>query len=511
MTEFSAFTLRATSFSLVSCLVLLAGCRTPKTWTTQPQSTPPPPELGSGQDDSQDFNVVWDKTSANKSPLNPQWGSQKRAGKLPPIACSSDSYKCTNQSPVMDSPTGLNGLFCSAAAGGSSFYGHADWGVAEYQGAIGWYNFNFWDGDYDWVLKAENLAGVTDSNFPQSPHDPQFIELEFDSRETAPHFGDNDNWWWPGLTHKAWDGVLKGTFDDVDTYLHPETPSQAKKFLACGVVTGVFGLDCDHGCRSEVHPVYTLALQTDENPQTNQWAVFVRNWGAGGFCSGWNDELNASRMEVLLPVTSSSGGPEVTVEQFAGTAGVGCPTYGYVAGKGEELSFDLPAADTQGMAVMTVTLKWPSGADTMHCSEVDVNELRKLRGDIVSGASETDAEGQLVRAMRAVGMGPKPGGFTRDISQPYLMNHPAKPGVQKMMMQNPTRTQNVCPATERPLEMKLAQPAQEHPRKKLAPNAAGAARNEATFAALCSEYARQNKAAPPELQKVCKDKRVKSK
>jgi hypothetical protein len=31
----------------------------------QPQSTSPP-ELGGGQNDSQDFNVVWNQTRANK-------------------------------------------------------------------------------------------------------------------------------------------------------------------------------------------------------------------------------------------------------------------------------------------------------------------------------------------------------------------------------------------------------------------------------------------------------------
>jgi hypothetical protein len=404
VTNFSTSIRRVGALSLVLCVGLLAGCRTPQTWRMQPASTPPPPELGNGQDDSQDFNVVWDKTSANKAPLNPQWGSQKRANKLPPATCNQNPYQCTNQKPAMDKPNGLNGSLCSLAASGAPFDGHADWGVAEYQGAIGWYNFNVWDGDYDWVLKREKLKGVTENNFPQglNPPNPQFIELEFDSRETAPHFGD-EGWWWPTLSEKAWGGALDGSFDNVDTYLHP-----GNQFLACGVVSGLFGLDCDHGCRSEVHPVYTMAIQLDEATQKNVWAVFVRNWGTGGFCSRWNDELTASQMAVVLPVTASSGPTEVSIEQFAGTAGVGCPTYGYIQGEGEKLLFDLPAPtpENEGMAVMLVTMKWPSDAQTMQCTKEDVNELRRLRGDIVSGASETDAEGIMVRAMRQVGMVP---------------------------------------------------------------------------------------------------------
>lgn len=518
MTSFAAPTLRVTC--LIFCVGLFTGCHHPQRWTLQPKSVPPPPVLGNGQDDSQEFNVDWADKSINQSPLNPQWGLQKKSQTLPPQACTSKPYTCTGQGPGMDKPTGLNGLLCAAAAGGVPFYGHADWGVVEYQGAIGWYNFNFWDGDYCLAMKPKNLEGVTQQNFPQGlhPNNPQFIELEFDSRETAPNFGDNDNWWWPRLSRKAFDGLFNG-FDDLDSFLHPDASGNAKKTLACGVVTGVFGLDCDHGCRSEVHPVYTLAVQTDESPQHNQWAVLVRNWGAGGFCSGWNDEMNASRMEVLLPVTSSSQGPEVKVEQFAGTAGVGCPTYGYVDGKGEELSFDLPAPtpETQGMAVMLVTLKWPDGADTMHCTEVDVSEFRKLRDGTPGAAKETDAEGQLVTAMRAAGLGPKPGEFRRDVSQPYLMSHPASPTIQKMMLKT-MQGQAVCPAPEKTLQMKLAQPVQEFPRTKLVQDKAAEARNEAMLAALCREHA--NGKAWPEnldqtvrskLEKACNDKRIKGK
>lgn len=46
-------------FGLILCLTLVTGCRKPQTWTVQARSVPPPPVLGSGQDDTQDFNVVW--------------------------------------------------------------------------------------------------------------------------------------------------------------------------------------------------------------------------------------------------------------------------------------------------------------------------------------------------------------------------------------------------------------------------------------------------------------------
>jgi hypothetical protein len=80
-------------------------------------------------------------------------------------------------------------------------------------------------------------------------------------------------------------------------------------------------------------------------------------------------------------------------------------------------------------------------------------------------------------------------------------------------MQGATQTQRVCPPPTalHAFENKVAQPAKEYPRKKLAQDAAAAARNEAMFAAVCSEYAKQNKTPPQELQKICNDKKVKSK
>lgn len=502
------------TLGLILCIALSAGCRKPQTWTMQPRAVPPPPELGSGQDNSQDFNVVWSKTDPNQSPQNPSWGSQTRVHTLPPtVACTGDAYLCTGQKPAMDQPTGLNGAFCAVADLGHSFYGHADWGVAEYQGAIGWLNFNVWDGDFDWLLQPDKLEGVTESNFPQSPKAPQFIELEFDSRETAPHFGESPGAvWWPDLWTQASEGAASGNFDDVDNHLHPGTPP--KKNLACGVVTGVFGLDCDHGCRSEVHPVYSMALQTDEDPQHNEWVVLVRNWGGGGFCSGWNDELTASQMAVVLPVTASSGPTSLSIEQFAGT-GVVCPTTGYVSGEGEKLLFDLPPPAQSGMAVMVVKMKWPTGAKTLQCNSVDVNQLRQWRGDVLSGAQEIDAEGKLAHAMREVGMVPKSGQAphaTRDVTQPYLDARPLKPKDKMRLQGGSTAAAIVCPpVAEHAMELKLSQKPAEYPPKKLPQNAAAAIRNRQQFAALCSAYAQQKKPLPDELQKVCSDKSVKSK
>src|SRR5258708_12214421 len=111
----------------------------------QPRAVPPPPDLGSVQDNSQDFNVVGSKTNPEQSPQNPSWGSQPRVGQLPPAVCTLDPYKCTVQNPAMDQPKGLTGAFCPLPPVFPSFYGHADWGLADYPHATSCLNFNLRD------------------------------------------------------------------------------------------------------------------------------------------------------------------------------------------------------------------------------------------------------------------------------------------------------------------------------------------------------------------------------
>jgi len=68
-----------------------------------------------------------------------------------------------------------------------------------------------------------------------------------------------------------------------------------------------------------------------------------------------------------------------------------------------------------------------AGAKTMQCADIDVNDLRKLRGEVIHGNKEIDTETRLVDAMRAVGMIPDAShapAFTPNIARLYLQNRP---------------------------------------------------------------------------------------
>jgi hypothetical protein len=490
--ELSFWKLRIAFAGLFTLPLLLAGCRRPHAWTPAP-----PPSVAKAED----FDIVWQSSNSSGSPRNPEWGSQKNEGTLPPASCTAHPYEdCTKQRPVLDAPVFPTQSLCWLAAPDKHFYGHADWTVAEYEGAIGWLNFGE-DWDYDWVLAREGLEGVTKNNFPKGA--AQYLELEFDSRETANHFGDQSASWWPHLAQLA----TNLDFDGIDKHLHPN-----KDTLACGVVMGLFGLDCDHGCRSEIHPVYAMAIQLNEDPANNQWAVLVRNWGNAGFCSNYNDWLAVQKVSILLPA-SSLGEPIVSVEQFAGTAGVGCPTYKYDASrKGERLDFEMPTPETGGMAVMFVRMKWPQGTETMQCTGIRIADLEKVRAEVHAlERKDPDAEALVGEALRTIGFldGKRMPDFNESIWHPYTQSYPASRRIQLEVQGPATRPEKKCePPSNGP---QIATEVPTHRLPKLMTDEIARMRNEALLWTVCQQYADHSKTVPKEFEQICKKSGLKAK
>src|SRR5438105_15927636 len=67
--------------------------------------------------------------------------------------------------------------------------------------------------------------------------------------------------WWEDFARLASEGAASGDYSTVENHLHPGPG------LAYGVIYGIFGIDCEHGCRSEVHPAYAVAIQVDESKE----------------------------------------------------------------------------------------------------------------------------------------------------------------------------------------------------------------------------------------------------
>jgi hypothetical protein len=98
---------------------------------------------------------------------------------------------------------------------------------------------------------------------------------------------------------------VAATYNQLQTAIDTVT----QRFGGHAIVTGLFGIDGEHGEKSELHPVYAFASnpcvnsQVDHtsrqcvspNPATDDvWLMFVRNRGDEGFCSGdiWAAEFD---------------------------------------------------------------------------------------------------------------------------------------------------------------------------------------------------------------------------
>lgn len=213
----------------------------------------------------------------NLLPLNPRWGWQ---GTNPPelpdpiFKCTVlpnlfEDSRCSSQHPAFDLPSGINSIICGIQPAQNPFNkisGHVDYFPAVYTGVINWDEHSS-DDDYNFNLVPWASHGLTVNN-------DQYIGVEFDSDETIDYF--NTRWW--NLFHRFVD------FDN-DVARRMITEKQA-------IVAGLVGLDCQHDCRSEIHPVFALAMQIDRKSVSSEpltieetWTIFVRNTGNEGFCS----------------------------------------------------------------------------------------------------------------------------------------------------------------------------------------------------------------------------------
>lgn len=141
------------------------------------------------------------------------------------------------------------------------------------------------DDDYNMVLlprdpntEAGVTNGLTKGNL--EGHDPPKIGntpgalLEFQAEETIDKMvGPAGQGWWRRF-HSAVDSGnsnAQAIINDQDA-----------------IATGLLGLDCEHDCQTELHPVWALAIREKidpANPNEEVWAVFVRLYGNEGGCS----------------------------------------------------------------------------------------------------------------------------------------------------------------------------------------------------------------------------------
>ena len=289
-----------------------------------------------------DFDVVSSSLDPNGLPHNPLWTWQtlpENQGKIPNTSmCHNFSTRestlgipnefmspyfsdCTDQTDLseVDLPIDINATICNYGTipyFGDTFAGHVNWFPITIEGSGGWGDHGA-DDDYTFTYTADGQAN------PLSVNGRSGLHVEFDSDETIDHFSAQE---WNDF-HNAVDNnktQAELLFDG-----HTDKGGYA-------ILTGMFGLDGEHGMKAELHPLFALAIRRDtfENSQNDEaWLMFVRNQGDEGFCSSSEWDLGLEDYTVRLPWRA--GMQAVNVDwgktNFVGTDGTSGPTVTAIA------------------------------------------------------------------------------------------------------------------------------------------------------------------------------------
>ena len=287
------------------------------------------------------FDVLSATVDPNGLPFNPQWSwQQKNPGKIPDTTlCHNFSVRgstlgipdlflspsfpdCTDQADpsTVDQPTFPNSELCNAgtAAGilSDSFAGHVNWFPVTVEGTAGSVShsgspFPFGDDDYTFTFNFEAINGNKNNSLSVNGRDG--LHVEFDSDETIDNFAT-----------KEWTD-LKAAVDNNDT------AATKIKFLGHTILTGMFGLDGEHGLKAELHPLYAMATRRDDFEDTasdEAWLIFVRNQGDEGYCSSQLWDSGFADYTFRLPWRPGMTSVKVDTSKtiFSGSPGTSGPT-----------------------------------------------------------------------------------------------------------------------------------------------------------------------------------------
>ena len=297
---------------------------------------PPPPTHAA-------FDLVPGPTDANGFLLNPKWSWQvDHPGEFPDAdkQCFSlpgvfSNPSCTTQSPSIDDPSGWNGFWCAEGAQ-HSIHGHVNWMPATWQGPASWdgHSSPGTDDDYNINVVPPAGEGLTVSS-------EGHIHAEFDSDETIDHF--RTPWW--NSFHAAVDR------DDAS--------ARAMIDGKFAIVVGLTGLDCEHGCATELHPVYALAIHVNDNPLDDTWAIFVRNWGNEGYCSQYQHPLDTNRIAFFIPRAAATAVHVNAASTFLTNSNEAAgPFVSLASGQGATVEFRLPDPEKQARINGELHLQW---------------------------------------------------------------------------------------------------------------------------------------------------------
>ena len=231
------------------------------------------------------WDLVFNQFDANGVPLNPTW----RSPDPDPASCTwpwngSEEPQCTTQINDTDSHYTCQWFHSNYGMGG-----HANWMAGTYTGTVNWEAKSpavMDDDDYSMDLTTTNGAGHTSGS-------PYGVHVEFDASETIDNLTDNFKLpWWK---------LFRTAADAGNTQTHALIDGHA------AVVTGLVGVDFAHTPGAESHPAWGFALEANSNPSDDTWAIFARNWGNEGYCSGSQHYIDFVGQQYAMSLPWPSG------------------------------------------------------------------------------------------------------------------------------------------------------------------------------------------------------------
>lgn len=310
------------------------------------------------------FNPKWRFETTNPSGTHPDPnvlcdGFPYPAPGNPPVGMGHPACISPTQEVDIDIGEGSNGVLCdNFHTVSGKLHGHLNFRPVTYAGHVYFVKhdnpiqFNgfglpsFGDDDYNMYLDTANHSGISAVN-DDLLGVGKVIEIEYDSDETIDHF---QSYWWNQF-HSAVDA-------------NDGEPGGLASHMVDGgeaIVIGLMNIDAEHGPKSEIHPVYGLAMHVENLPgddaQDERWAIFVRNQGDEGFCSHLEHQLPLSDISILIPHENATGAQIVQPDFRTNNGSVTMDTPHYENG-GLLLTFHLGPPENGAMVDGSFTVHW---------------------------------------------------------------------------------------------------------------------------------------------------------
>lgn len=317
------------------------------------------------------LDLIWKDTDANGLPLNPVWRQFDKVGACENSICLDET--CLYHPAPLESNDWCVPLTSKCSGATPNDYGRCSSQAPTYDRSwtCGWHT-NWFPVTVDGTIaccggkNSPMPLGDDDFHVDLSPQNHAVniartaLTTEFDSDETTDQFQSN---WWNG-------------FND-DQHVRNLVDHDAR-------MTGLLGIDTEHGPHGELHPVYVFQVRAPsgkvlgQGPLLDTWGIFVRNWGNEGACGGSQHYLEVTQFTLRFSApqgaeqatsvkeqvqTNFDAGSENGSDWSTFSVSAPSPVQHDANGKYVEMTFTIGPPEDHTFIDGSVSLTWMCGND----------------------------------------------------------------------------------------------------------------------------------------------------